>query len=500
VYRYNTHFRPSQYVKGQLAESWEFGDGNTFVVHLRKGVRWQNLPPANGREFTAEDVAHHYHRLYGLGSGFTAPSPFHTAVKAYKDLISVTAADKYTVVFKWKTPNPEFILETLQAPVASQCIENPEAVQKWGDVRDWRHAVGTGPFILRDFIPGTFAVLERNPDYWGHDERYPENKLPYADSLRILIIPDESEALQALRAGKIDVLEQVSHAEAQRIKKTNPEIVQIMTPAPSTPSIDPRNDRPPFNDIRVRQAMQLSLDLADIAKTYYGGHAAATPSSLTSRDIKGWGFPCEEWPQDLRHEYDYNPVAARELLRAAGYPDGFKTNIVVESTVDKNLLALVQVYFKAVGIDMEIRPMETAAFVNHVMNAHNHDQLVQRSASSLGLATEPIRQLERFRTGAVPNYLMINDAVFDNFLPEAMAASSIEAVKQVVKRANEHVARQHFAISLVQPMQYSLHQPWLKGYDGQFFAVSAASGGPPLIFFYPARFWIDRQMKKNMSH
>jgi peptide/nickel transport system substrate-binding protein len=500
VYRYNTHFRPTEFVKGHLGESWKFTDPNTLVVHLRQGVRWQNIPPANGREFTADDAAFHYHRMFGLGSGFNIPSPYHSSVKAYQDLISVTVANRYTVVFKWQTPNPEFILETLQAPIASNCLENPEAVKQWGDLRDWHHAVGTGPFILQDYVPNVGATLVKNPGYWGHDERYPQNKLPYIDKLKILIIPDEAAALEAMRAGKIDAIDQISFAQAQAMKKTNPEILQIMTPSPNTPSIDPRNDQPPFKDIRVRKAMQLALDLPGIAKTYYGGNAVSTPSTLTSRAIRGWGFPYEEWPPDLKNEYSYNPTAARQLLAEAGYPNGFKTNIVVESTVDMKLLEMVTSYFAAVGIDMEIRPMETASFVNYVMINHKNDQLVQRSASSLGLATEPIRQLERFRTGAVPNYMMVNDPSFGDFLPQVMAASNINEVKKVIRNANEYVARRHFAISLLQPTQYSLYQPWLKGDQGQFFALSAASGGPPLIFFYPARFWIDQKLKRKMGH
>jgi len=116
---------------------------------------------------TAEDVAFHYHRLFGLGSGFAKPSPFHASVSSFKDLISVTATDRYTVVFKWKTRNPEFIMETLQAPVSSQCLENPKAVKQWGNVNDWHHAVGTGPFILKNFEPGIAATLVKNPNYWG---------------------------------------------------------------------------------------------------------------------------------------------------------------------------------------------------------------------------------------------------------------------------------------------------------------------------------------------
>ena len=500
VYSYKTHFRPSEFVKGHLAESWEFTGTGTYVVKLRKGIHWQYMPPANGREFTANDVVFHYHRLFGLGSGFTTPSPDHASIGAFKDLVSVTATDKYTIVFKWKTPNPEFIMETLQAPAASQCLENPEAVKEWGDVNDWHHAIGTGPFILKDFTPGTSATLTKNTNYWGHDERYPQNKLPYVDTLKILIIPDEAKAIEALRIGKLDVIDQISFQQAFAIRKTNPEILQILTPAPNTPSLDPRNDKPPFNDIRVRQAMQLAIDLPTIAKNYYGGNAIPHPSALTSRDVTGWGFPYEDWPQDLKNEYIYNPQMSKKLLMDAGYPNGFKTNIVVESTVDLKLLEIAKSYFTSVGIEMDIRPMLTTSFVAFVMTGHGNDQLAQRSASSLGLATEPIRQLERFRTGAAPNYLMVSDPVFDAFLPGALTASNVEDIKKVVRDANEYVARQHFAISLLQPMQYSLYQPWLKGYSGQFFAVAAASAGPPLLFFYPARFWIDQNLKKTLGH
>ena len=100
-------------VKNHLAESWEFADPGTYVVHLRKGIHWQDIPPVNGREFTADDIAYHYHRLYGLGHGFTKRGP--GAHYHFTTLKSVTAIDKYTVVFKWKEPNPEIIRDAMQA-------------------------------------------------------------------------------------------------------------------------------------------------------------------------------------------------------------------------------------------------------------------------------------------------------------------------------------------------------------------------------------------------
>ena len=117
--------------KGHLAETWEFTDPYTYVVHLRKGVNWQNLPPANGRELVADDIAFHFHRMYGMGSGYTQPSQARADVDAFKQLISVTAPDKYTVIFKWKTNNRELITDALQEIGTSLCIENPEAVRQW---------------------------------------------------------------------------------------------------------------------------------------------------------------------------------------------------------------------------------------------------------------------------------------------------------------------------------------------------------------------------------
>ena len=107
-------------------------------------------------------------------------------------------------------------------------VEEPEAVEKWGNLDDWHHAIGTGPFILKDFVSGISATLVKNPNYWGYDERYPQNKLPYIDTRQgISSYLMNAAALAALRAGKIDVIDHISAAQAQEMRKTNPEILQI---------------------------------------------------------------------------------------------------------------------------------------------------------------------------------------------------------------------------------------------------------------------------------
>jgi ABC-type transport system substrate-binding protein len=95
---------------------------------------------------------------------------------------------------------------------------------------------------------------------------------------------------------------------------------------------------------------------------------------------------------------------------------------------------------------------------------------------------------------------MVNDPVFDKFYPAALAATSIEDTKKIVKQANEYVARQHYAISLLQPNSYAVSQTWLKGYNGQGDAMTGSGSGPNFLSFYLARFWIDQPLKKSMGY
>jgi len=82
--------------------------------------------------------------------------------------------------------------------------------------------------------------------------------------------------------------------------------------------------------------MQIAIDLTNIAKKHYKGTVEPYPATMTSRYMKGFGFPYEEWPQELKDEYVYNPMAAKKLLAEAGYPNGFKTNVVADTAVTSN--------------------------------------------------------------------------------------------------------------------------------------------------------------------
>jgi peptide/nickel transport system substrate-binding protein len=502
VFDYKVQWRSGQYAGGQLAQSWEFTDPNTFVIHLRHGVHWQNISPANGREFTADDVVYHYDRSWGLGDGFTKVSPGHASViEMVQDFISATATDKYTVVLKWKSPNPELIEEDImQTTSSAECIENPDAVKLYGDVNDWHHAIGTGPFILKDFVSGSSATMVKNPDYYGYDERYPQNQLPYIDELHFLIIPDDATTLAGLRTGKIDLKDGVSLQDAQAMQRTNPEILQEIVPS-TTFCIGPRVDKAPFTDVRVREALQLAIDLPTIAQTYYGGTCKPWPSGLTSNLLSGWGYPYPQWTSDLKAQYDYNPTKAKQLLADAGYPNGFNTNLVADAAVDLNMLQIIKSYFAAIGVNMSIQTMDSASWSAYVLTNHKNDALACHSGADVGGAYEAIRQFGRLTTGQASNYMMISDPTIDSFYTKAIACTDIDQVKQLLIDDNKYVDQQHYVICGLQPSLFGLCQPWIKGYNGQFYGATSANGiGVPMISFYQARFWIDQNLKKSLGH
>ena len=251
TWSFNSAFVPMEYVKGHLIEGWETPDPNTVIYHVNQDVHWQNKEPLNGRAFTAYDLEYYFHRNHGLGHGYTEPiRPDQKGIVS-----SVEVLDDYTLKINLgKTGYGA--LSNLIAYGPTQRVDPEEVLEaEGGFLSDWRKVVSVGPWILTDFATGSYAVYDKNPDFWGYDERYPKNKLPYADKLTLQCIPDISTAMAAMRTGKIDFMEGVLLTQSQTLAESNPELVQHAMPAGAL-ALSMRCDMEPFNDIRVRKALQ----------------------------------------------------------------------------------------------------------------------------------------------------------------------------------------------------------------------------------------------------
>ena len=273
---------PLWVMKGQLADSWEIkDDGTTFEFSIRDGVNWHDKAPLNGRKFVGNDVVVNYERYFGIGEFCEGG-----VIPQYKaiPIDSITAPDDSTVVFKLTQPHLTFLDDIFNAYPPH--LVPPEAIEKECEVSDWRDVVGTGPFELTEVVSDVSVTWTKFPGYYGFDEKFPENRLPYVDEIRMLAMPDEATRISALRTGKIDYLgwsgdTMVTIDQANTLKETNPEMQYIPYIYRSNGTSFALNlNNPLFEDVRVRKAMQMAQDLETINTVMFGGQAKWQPQGI----------------------------------------------------------------------------------------------------------------------------------------------------------------------------------------------------------------------------
>ena len=498
-HHFKSNFTPLFAIRGQLAESWEQPDPLTIVFKIRQGVHWHKKAPMNGRAHTAEDVVFNFHRLTGMGSGFTEPSTVAIAINAVP-FESISATDKDTVVFKLKQPQPGALMTILDDPFVF--IQPPEVIRQHGDVKDWRNLVGTGPFMLTDWVEGSSMTWVKNPHYWGSDEKYPNNRLPYVDELRALILPEDPTILAALRSGKLDYIGHLGVSqiftidEAESLKKTNPEIALHPFAFRSETSFATAVRKPPFDDLRVRIALQKALDLETINETYFRGWAEWKPMGLNGIGLKGYVIPFDEWPEALQQEYTYDPDGAEKLLDEAGYPRGadgirFKTVLIHFNRWDLAFRELVANYWGKIGVAVEIQEVDGTTYGVYHTRKQLHEGIIDAVP---GYEWNPLGQLIwNSSAGPALNFTDAQDPVYDAMVEAANAATTLEEQQKVIIEADMYIIKNHWYIWGGRAPQFNANQPWLIGYNGEMQMGNMALNG---VF---ARLWIDQELKKEMG-
>jgi len=472
---------PSKVLTGGIAESWEMPDENTFVYHIRKGVRFHNKPPTNGREMNADDV------LFSIQRAWKSPG----SIYASADFIeSVTAPDKWTIVIKAMPGKAgvvyryvSFYLKTVPR----------DAVEAYGDLKDWKNAIGTGPFMLKEYVSSTAATFVRNPDYWMTDPTGPGkgNRLPYLDGVKWLVVPDPSTRMAAMRTGKIDALHNLVVEDALTLLERSPELEYVANPSGGPMAVHMRIDNPelPWANVDVRRALHMALDLKEIAKTYYSGQAVVLNwPAMAIPDCADFYTPLEELPESTRELFAYHPEKAKQLLAEAGYPNGFKASMVCfKDQVD--MLSIIKAYWQAIGVDLSLDVKEYSAYTS-IGVGKKHTEMYMHTA---GAATP--EQFSRIRHGNIDNYGMINDPkieaayakVAGNFFNE-------ELKKQTYREIHPYVLSQAYLIVMPSPNIYNIWQPWVQNYHGERYMPTWASTDAYLKYV-----WIDQGIKEKMA-
>ena len=491
-----TEYLDISHYTGALAQSWEVPNPNTFIFTVRENARWHDKAPMNGRPLTAEDIVFNFQRLSGTGP-FEQPPPNSSRFPQLD--FTVLEARGNQVYVEIDTPP----LDALKVLIDDNFgfILPPEVIREKGDVTDWRTLVGTGPFMLVDWVEAESLTFHKNPDYWGRDEKYPDNQLPYVDELKVLIMPETATYIAALRAGRVDYIgHNMSTSldtidEADSLLRTNPELRANSYYFRSNQVFAMYVQDKPFDDVRVRRAMQMALDNETIAATVYKGQAETTPQGVIGRALTGFVVPYEEWPQDLRQAYGYDPAAAEALLDEAGYPrgaDGVRFKVPLQWSNASPLGDYQQIaieYWKAIGVEVEVDAVDGAEFVSRLDNG----QLFGLSPAIAGTPYFPLDSLQWQEPGAKWNRGQFNDPTYNDLVKRAREAGTLDDLKAAAKEADYYLIRQHwYTWGPISPA-FNFSQPWVRGFNGDFYMGVWQKNQ---VF---ARLWIDQAMKAEMG-
>ncbi len=478
---YADAYLPSDAIRGELAESWKWLENPLRLeIKLRKGVMFPDKPGVmKSRELVADDVVFSYERQ--------ANSP--KKIAGYFDHLSkVEAVDKHTVLFTFKEYNAEWDYRFGWGYYSGIM---PREVATAG-AANWKNANGTGPFMLTDHVSGNSSTYVRNPIYWDKETvAGATQKLPYVDKLVYYTIKDESGHHAALRTGKLDILETIRWSAVDELKKNAPALKWSRWLSMNGTFLAMRVDTKPFDDIRVRRALNMAVDKQEIVKSYYGGNAElfAYPQHP---DYLGYFEPLSAMPDSVKELFTYNPDKARKLLAEAGLPNGFSFKVQVCSCNPDHmdLLPLVAAYLEKVGVKLQIQQMEYGAFLSAMTSKTNAPGYFMNNGH-----TNPTTTIRKsFVKNQVWNPSQYNDPEYDKRMAQVYLERDEGKRQQALREMTREIVDKAPYIWLPTPYVYTAWWPWVKNYAGELRAGAVRPG--PIY----ARIWIDQDMKRKMGY
>lgn len=392
-----------------LAEKWEVIDDLTIRFYLRDNVYF-----SNGEKLTAEDVRYSLQRATqerGSASMFSAFDGEGTAV-----------VDELTVDVKVKYPFAP-IYNYLASSRGD--IINKKAMEEMGAEAYGRNPVGTGAFILKDWITGDSLVLERNEKYWGDKPAF--SKLVYR------VITEPANRAIELETGGVDIIYDVASNDVARLSENNKTKV-ISGPGYKFSYITMNMSLEPFNDIRAREALVISLNMSDIVDSVYKG-SAKLADSLMAPTVFGY---------KKVGPYEYNPERAKQLLAEAGYANGLK--VILMTNEDRNFMDVAEIaqnMWKEVGIETEVQIMEQATLLSKAAEG----TVTMGITNSTPTTGDPDHALMPWPS-AYKSFLRIDNTKIDEYLLKGKSTYETSEREKVYNEAMEYMWTQYNMIPI----------------------------------------------------
>lgn len=433
----------------ELAESWEVPDPQTFIFHLRKGVKFANQAPVGGRDLSSADVKFSYEYTARAGAYSKLPQSQYDIF--FEGMTAVDTPDTSTAIVRFKQPFVPFLNYTASRWVP---IYPHEVYDQDGHFKD--KIVGTGPFQLDVSASqkGTRWVWKKNPTYWDAGK-------PYIDEVHWLVLKDDAAQNSALQTKQVDLLfANVDNGRVQTLTKGAPTLASFEYQDPAPMHVYMNLKAAPFKDIRIRQALALTINRDEFLKTLYGGKggwamAGAFPDTYSQEEIKGL--------------LKYDPAQAKQLVIQAGYPNGvdLQFNYPGNAYGDEYItqMQLLQSQLKAVGLNLQLNSLDKD---DESTRKKQHNFVMTDTTKSLQGDVDSY-VYAAFYPGNRANYTEINDPELTPLLDaqrrETDPAKRRDIVRQAVKRINTEM---FWAEAIYYPVRYNLWQPRLKNYAPYF--------------------------------
>lgn len=441
---------PEQYLGGVLATSWEI-QPLVFTFHLRHGVMFTgntNIGMAS-RELTSADVIYSIERTMSTAG----PNRFFNFIK------NLTAPDAYTVVINLNSyaANWEFLLGAGMNMGAIQPKEMAVA-NATGD--NWQNAVGTGPFILTDYVPGSGATYTKNQNYWGKTTiNGTEYQLPFINTLHYPIITDASTALAAVRTGKIDWDPFVPITNQKTLADSAPTLIQDKYLGGKVDILKINRLASQYlNNKNVRQALLIGTDLQTISNLLYnGGPIVSWP---LGPQVPGF-TPLAQLPAADQLLYQYNTTLAKKMISDAGFPNGFTIQLYTDAA-HVDLANAVADEWSQINVKLVIKILDTTSMTTAANNATYPDLLMSGGYTVVNPLTT-LNLVDGTRIG--PTYLTSEpfQAIFAKMSANTDPVSRTADVKALAVSFIDDVG----AIPFAQAYTLNCHWPWVKNYYGE---------------------------------
>jgi len=335
-----------------LASEWKAEeDGVTYTFQLEEGVKFHD-----GTDFNADAVVKNFDRwMNGSEDKFPYYASMFGGFKGDEGHVieSVTADGDYSVVIKLKRPQAPFLKNLAMSPFA---IASPTAFEEHGD-KFTENPVGTGPFKFVEWKRNDSITIEKYEDYRI-------DGLPKLDKVIFRSIPDNSARLNALNTGEIDLADGVNPSDGASVEG-NSDLQLFERPSMNIGYLGLTSTRPPFDKKEVRQAINHAIDKQAIVDAFFEGRAEVAKNPMPPV-ISGYN--------DDVAGYDYNPEKAKELLAAAGLPDGFEMDLWAMPVPrpympdGAKVAEAIQANLAAVGIKANIVSYEWATYLEKAKN------------------------------------------------------------------------------------------------------------------------------------